>query len=156
MAAQDDPHYAYRVTFEYDGDQVRKVAQQRVAMTAPPSHDLASGDEVGFWYELRDASNNPVYRRVVQNPMQGTVEVFSQDGGIVRRPVQDPRGVFQVVVPEIADASNLVLIGTPQPIAPPIGSRAEERARPAIPRVGTTPAREIARFDLSEDANEHI
>ncbi len=153
MASEENPKYAYRVTFEYQGDQVRKVGQQRIAMTAPPSHELApSPNSTGFWYELRDDKNNTVYRRVMQNPIQTTVEVFSPTGTITRRPVQNPSGTFQVVVPEVQQATNLVLVATPQPPAQPIGTAAQERARAPRPRVGTGPAREIARFSLKEGA----
>lgn len=151
MAAQEERRYAHRVTFEYAGDRVWKIAQQRIEMVVPPSHGKSTGEEVGFWYELRDGADRTVYRRVVQNPMDTTAEVFSPDGTIVRRPIQDPHGVFEIVVPEIANASSLVLLGTPQPVSPPVGSVAEERARPAVPRIGITPAREILRIDLSED-----
>lgn len=150
MAAQGSPQYAYRVIFEYEGSDIRKVAQQRVAMTAPPSHNLAAGNEVGFWYELRDGSNRPVYRRVMQSPIQNSVEVFSPEGHIERHPVAEPRGVFQVIVPDLPHATDLVLIATPEPPGEPIGSHSEERARAPIPRVGISPATEIARFNLRE------
>jgi hypothetical protein len=149
MAADSDQQYAYRVTFEYQGTQVRRIGQQRIAMTAPPSHEIEGHEgEVGFWYELRDTNDKTVYRRLMQSPIQTSVEVFAPDGTIKRQPVLDPKGVFQVVVPEIDGAANLVLMGTQQPPPTPIGSVAAERARPAVSRVGTAPAREIARFSL--------
>lgn len=150
MPEQAGQPFAYRMTFEYEGNDIRKIAQQRVAMTTPPSHPLAANNEVGFWLELRDAQNQPVYRRVMQSPIQTSVEVFSPDGQIVRRPVSEPRGVFQVIVPDHPRASSLVFVGTPQPPPEPMGSRAEERARNPQPRVGTSPATELARFDLRE------
>jgi hypothetical protein len=152
MAAEGSSKYAYRVVFEYEGDQIRKVSQQRIEMSAPPSHSIEGHqNEVGFWYELRDANDKPVYRRVIQNPIQSTAEVFSPDGSIVRRPVEKPRGVFHIVVPEISEAATLVLVGTPQPAPVPAGPPADEKSRPPIPRVGTQAAREIARFSLKED-----
>jgi hypothetical protein len=152
MAAQASPPFAYRVIFEYEGNEIRKVSQQRVAMTAPPSHSLSAGNEVGFWYELHDASDRPLYRRVMQSPILTSVEVFSPDGSITRHPVTNPRGAFQVIVPDLPHAVNLVLVATPEPTPEPLGSSAEERARAPIPRVGTSPAREIARFSLRERA----
>ena len=150
MATEGKPQYAYRVTFEYQGGQVTKTAQQRIAMATPPSHEIEGHqEEAGFWYELRDANDKTVYRRIMQSPIQTTVEVFSPEGTITRRPVQNPSGVFQLVVPEISGASNLVLVGTPQPPPAPVGTAAQERARPPVRRVGSGPAREIARFSLT-------
>lgn len=149
MAQESAPQYAYRLTFEYEGGQMQKIGQQRIAMTTPPSHDIAGHEgEAGFWYELRDANEKTIYRRVMQSPIQNTVEVFSPDGTVTRRPVQQPKGVFQLVVPEISGADNLVLVGSPQPPPTPVGTPAQERARPAVPRVGSGPARELARFSL--------
>lgn len=151
MPEHESRSYALRVTFEYEGTHVRKISQQRVEMIAHPSHPTRGYEgEVGFWYELRDANDKIVYRRVIHNPMEAHYEVASPEGRFTRRPIPNPRGTFEIVVPEMAEAPNLVLFGTPHPPSAPVGSPAAEAVRPPVPRVGTAPAREIARFNLKE------
>jgi hypothetical protein len=151
MPEHEHPRYAWRVTFEYGGGQVQKISQRRVEMASPPSHAREGYERhVGFWYELRDADDKVVYRRAIHNPIQVHYEVFSPAGSLVRRPIENPGGTFEIVVPELAGAPHLVLYGTPHPSAAPVGPASAEAARPPVPRVGTEPAREIARFNLIE------
>ena len=151
MPEHEQPRYALRVTFEYEGAQVRMISRQRVEMTSLPSHARDGYERhVGFWYELRDATNKTVYRRVIHNPIQADYEVFSSEGSVARRPIANPRGTFEIVVPELTGAPHLVLYGTLHPPTAPVGSPSAEAIRPPVPRVGTEPAREIARFNLLE------
>jgi hypothetical protein len=153
MPTLGSPKYALRITFQYDGTQIRKVSQQKVEKLSPPSHDVEGHqNQVGFWYELRDANNKVVYRRVIHNPLQVDTETPSATGGFARRPVQNPNATFQIVVPELDNASTLVLLASPHPPSSPVGSPAEEALRPPIARVGIGPAQEIARFNLKEGA----
>jgi hypothetical protein len=145
--------YALRVTFQYKGTNIRKIGQQRVEMIALPSHPTEGYEgQVGFWVELRDQNDKTVYRRVIRNPIHVHREVFAAEEELTRRPIiKTARGTFEIVVPDIPEAPNLVLFGTPQPLPTPLRSPHIEAARPPIPRVGTEPAREIARFNLKED-----
>jgi hypothetical protein len=127
---------ALRLTFDYEGDRVELVAQQRVEMTLPPSDPIEEGEgQAGSWYVLRDRNGAPVYRRVIQNPIRVDEEIFSDEPGntLARRPVEQPRGQFVLLVPDIEEARALSLVGPP-----------------AEPRAGARPAEEIARFDLEE------
>lgn len=102
---------AIRLIFEYEGDEVRLVSQQRVEMYVPPSDDIEGEEEQGFRGEVRRADGATLYRRVLSDPMPGTVEVFSNDPEetIVRVPTERPSGTFVVVVPELDDADYLSL-----------------------------------------------
>src|SRR5262249_35241738 len=111
-----EPGPVRRLTFAYDGDQITLVADQRVTMIAPPSHSLERVESTpGFAVILRDASGIPVYRRVLENPVRHDVEVFSPDPkeSVRQMPAQHPKGVFVVLVPEIAGAQSLELFGSP-------------------------------------------
>lgn len=125
-----------RLTFSYKGDEIRLVERRVVATLAPPSDSLSVGKgETGFWYEIRDARDVVQYRRIIQNPIESAVEIRSD---VPQRPlswlkVDEPRGDFDLLIPDLEEARFLALFGA-----------SEERGLP----VG--PSREIARFDLAQ------
>ena len=105
---------AWRLTFEYDGDEVRVVGRQRVAMLAPPDDsELLEPGQAGYWVEVRDKRNQVLYRHVLHDPLQTDMEVFPVDPSqpIERVPVQQPKGVFQVVVPDLPGGKQAILHG---------------------------------------------
>jgi hypothetical protein len=135
--AQNEPR-AIRLTFSYVGNQIELTDTQRLAMFVPPSDSLEPEHErSGFWVEVRDADEQPLFRRFMHHPIETTREVFPADphGEIIRTPVADPRGVFSIVIPEIAEARILALVGSP--------SAADRRSEAA---------QEMARFDLTRIA----
>jgi len=111
---EEETPAAWRVTFEYDGEDVTVVAKERVAMLAPPDDEpLVSKDASGYWVEVRDDDDAVVYRQVIHNPIQTDLEVFPEDPSepMHRVPVAHPRGVFQVVVPDLPEGRTAVLHG---------------------------------------------
>ncbi|MGK5637582.1 hypothetical protein ACSNOK_04575 [Streptomyces sp. URMC 126] len=137
---------AVRLIFEYEGPDIRLVSRQRVDAAPPPSEDLAGteatdeGPDVkGFWVELRDAQRQPLYRRVMHPPVRYDAEVFSDDPdrSLARVPVEEPKGAFAVLVPEIAEADHVALVSSPLAPGPTVA-----------------PAAEVARFALRPDAAE--
>lgn len=129
---------AWRLTYAYDPDGIRLLAQQRVSMLAPPddSHRTASA-RGGHWVEVRDESGHGLYRQIITNPFRTTAEVHSPDPEIGSRHVPaSPEGVFQVVVPELPGAHDVVLHGLTGP--------GDERAQPLhTERLGETPPFEV-------------
>src|SRR5262245_29381195 len=126
-----NPTHAIRLTFEYDGDNVRLVSQQRVEMTLPASDPVRGHEgQKGFWYELRDEQNQPLYRRVTHNPMRSDVEVFSDDPAktVSRQAVPMRKGVFVAVVPDHAQGQDVVLSASP-PVQALVAGHAREIAR---------------------------
>jgi hypothetical protein len=106
---------AIRLTFAYEGDTVRLVSRDRVAMLVPPSDELSGfAGQDGFAAEVREAGGSLVYRRVLAHPMPDDVEVFSDEPGqsIMRVPVERPAGLFVVVVPDSQEADHFALTGT--------------------------------------------
>lgn len=105
---------AWRLTFEYEGDVVRLVVQQRVAMVAAPDDaELLARGKAGFWVEVRDAGGKVLYQQVIHNPIRHDYEVFSPDPDEAPRRVEAPelKGVFQAVVPDLPGATEVVLYG---------------------------------------------
>jgi hypothetical protein len=129
------PQHALRLTFEYEGDEVRLVSQQRVAMLVPPADPAGDPDEqAGFWFEVRDREDRPIYRRSTQNPLRTHLEVFPpKDASFTHVEMPEPRGVFTLLVPDLEGARTLALVGS-------LPDRAEDFAA----------AQEIRRFDLTE------
>lgn len=109
---------AWRITFEYEGEQTRIVAQQRVRMLAPPDDaELLARGAAGYWVEVRDADGRILYRQVLHAPIQHDYEVFSPEPGALPRHVTavEPKGVFQVVVPDLPEGHEILLHGRPSP-----------------------------------------
>ena len=135
--AQDEPR-AIRLTFSYVGNQIELTDTQRLAMFVPPGDSLEPERErSGFWVEVRDADEQPLFRQLIHHPIETTREVFPVEphGEIIQTPVADPRGVFSIIIPEIAGARTLALVGS--------SSGADRRSEAA---------QEMARFDLTRIA----
>lgn len=124
-AGRGDVPASWRLTFTYDADGVRLYARQRVAMLAPPDDSPRTlAARAGSWVELRDADGHGVYRQILNDPMPTTFEAHSPLAGAhpTRVPAPaDDSGVFQVVVPDVAEAQDVVLHGlTDQEAAVPL------------------------------------
>jgi hypothetical protein len=106
-----------RLTFEYDGDQIRLVSQQHVRMIIPPSQPLEPTGEIsGFQVLLRDEQERPLYRLTRTSPRKHDTEVFSEPGAersIQRTPASRPQGSFIVLVPELPGGKTLEFLGQP-------------------------------------------
>ncbi|MBO3750431.1 hypothetical protein J5X84_30490 [Streptosporangiaceae bacterium NEAU-GS5] len=144
-----------RLVFSYEGDQVSLESAQRVEMLPLPSHAVSGYDgEAGFWVEVRDGADRVLHRRVLHEPMPHSVEVFpeSADDQFTQAPVAEPRGSFDVIVPDIPGAQVVgVFASLPEP-APPAESAVDAAARVSAGRI--RPAREIARFPLPAEDGE--
>src|SRR5688572_26896946 len=90
--APDEPR-AIRLTFAYVGNHIELTDTQRLAMFVPPGESLEGVRErSGFWVEVRDADEQPLFRQLMHHPIETTREVFPADphGEIIRMPVDDP------------------------------------------------------------------
>ncbi len=103
---------AWRLTFTYAGDQITLVAQQRLAMIAPPDDSaLTLNARAGTWLEVRDANGHGLYRQVLTDPVRSGYEVTPRSPDEVGRHVvpRVPTGAFTVVVPDLPEAYDVVL-----------------------------------------------
>lgn len=103
------PGHARRLTFRVKGGAVELVSSERVEMI-PPAPD-PERDTDGFRVELRDADDAAVFSASISNPIEPEREVFSADPAEPIRYVADPakETAFQVIVPDLEEASDLVL-----------------------------------------------
>jgi len=107
--------HTLRLTFAYDGSEVRLIRSQRVEMIAPPPVTPCPEEgQSGNWFEVRDEKDTLLYHRVLHDPMPTSVEVFSNDPqqSIFRIPEPDPKGQFTLLVPDLPDARQFVFHGT--------------------------------------------
>jgi hypothetical protein len=145
--AEPDPTQrpgAVRLIFEYEGDEVRLVSQQRVDV-AVPGFDIALAPHPGHFLEVRDSGNLPLSRVPLREAFPTSAEVFPEEHGepIVRVELPERRGAFTVVVParEAADRVALVEVRPPARGGVPLGAAALEE-----PEVV-----ELASFQLEPD-----
>jgi hypothetical protein len=149
------PPSAWRLTYSYDSSGVRLVAQQRVAMVAPQDDsDLTAAGRAGYWVELRDDSGEALYRQVITDPFRHTAEVHSPLPGTASThvPTVDVAGAFQVVVPDLPGAHEVVLHGLVAPGGSPDAPRRSRAARAEravaqpllVERLGETPPFEVS------------
>lgn len=122
--------YTLRLTFAYQGDEVRLIRSERVAMITPPSHPHAPQEgQAGYWFEVHGAGGELLYHRALHNPIRTDIEVFSDDPAqtISRVPDPNPSGEFTVLVPDLPDADSFALHGPPTAAEP--GLRAAQSRR---------------------------
>jgi len=147
---------AIRLTFYYKDGVVQLVSKSEVGMVIPPGDPPTKRAEHGFWAELRDASNNTLFRRVLHNPIPTDMEVFSDEPGksISRAPGGPSEGTFTIVMPNDEAGVDLVLFSSHhEPAqAPTHPSPGISQALPfhAVRAVAgrLEAAREVARFNL--------
>ena len=140
-AAGESPK-AMRLTFSYDGDDVKLVSKQTVDMVVPPSDPVKGfARQKGFWAELKGAEDRTLYRQVMHNPTRNDAEVFSDDPeqSISRAPAPKRKGVFVVVVPETDKGEAVSLVRS----AP-----TKKGAARGIRSLATERATEFARFKI--------
>lgn len=143
-----EPASSVRFIFEYDGDDVRLVSQQRVDV-AVTGFDLRQERALppGHYVEVRGADGAPIAAVPVRGELGRSLEVFPEEPGepITRTDVEHPRGAFTVVLPAADRAQQVAVLRVPraaEPSGPP-----EPGAAPA-PAPGRAAATELATFPV--------
>jgi hypothetical protein len=107
----DQSSSAIRLTFAYEDDSIDLISQQPVDMIVPPSDPIEDLAASGFRVDLKDSEGETLYRRVMHNPIPVDREVFSDEPAqsVSRIPVERPKGVFTIVVPNVTEAQVVSL-----------------------------------------------
>jgi hypothetical protein len=124
-----EPRGAVRLTFRYEGDQVRLVSSRRLDKLVPPDPDAEEAAErSGFFAEVRGAGDRVLHRRLLHQPVRRDAEVFSDDPerSLARVPVERPSGVFSLVVPDFEEADYVALVERGGPRRPAVGGQAAD------------------------------
>ena len=120
---QDQSYYsqnrAWRLTLEYQDGEFRVLERHFLNKRAQSSDELIDSkkgrQQSGFWIELRDAKGRALYRQILHNPLQLSVEIHSENK---ERPIRqetnpNPKAVLTVVFPDLPDAETLVIVSSP-------------------------------------------
>lgn len=126
-----------RLTFRVADGEVRLVSYERLDMICPPSvgERPEAGKHGGFWMELRDAKDRVLFHRILHSPLGDSVEVHSPDGKILREFGDVTENIFEVLLPDNANAKYIVLMG--ESLEPATSRKKSEEG-----------SRELARFDV--------
>src|SRR3954462_8955625 len=140
--SSSSPRSAIRLTFAYDGPDVRLVDRQHVETIVPPGEPEPIPDGAsGFWIELRDKGGDPVYQQSLHQPVRMEAKVFPEDHEQLPHyvPRSSPTGAFAIVVPDLPEAERAALHSSP-----PHPERAHEPASEvlAVPPRGPRPPRQ--------------
>jgi len=117
LAGSQDTH---RVSLRFRDGQFLVLGLTQVRSVLPPSDELpaVAGGLSGFWYELRTASGDLRYRRIVEDPIRLYYERQSA-GALGAPPVLDrdeqiPQSrLFTLTIPRAVDGDELLLFGSP-------------------------------------------
>ncbi len=131
MAQPEQQSAAVRLIFEYDGDAIRLVSQQRVDV-AVTGFDVAPEVRSGHFVEVRGAGGEGLSRVPIRAAFDDSVEVFPADHRepITRVPRTERTGAFTVVVPARPNAQRVAVIRVD---APPAADRLEPGVAPPPP-----------------------
>jgi len=107
------PGKALRLTFQVSEGEVRLIRHERLNMICPPStgETPEAGKHGGFWIELRDTNDRPLFHRVLNSPLADSVEVFEPDGTIKREFGPAGDRIFEVLLPDHEEAGSVALMG---------------------------------------------
>lgn len=111
---------AWRLTFVSNADGVELVSREWVDTVAPPVEDASvPADAPGAWAEVRDAGGSVLHQQVLGEVIRRDTEVFSPEPGapIRRVPAHERRMAFQVFLPALDGADEVVLRESPAPAA---------------------------------------
>jgi hypothetical protein len=121
--------YSRKLVFSYTGDEIKLEADMRIKMI-PPTSDPVAGYEGqrGSWVTVEDANGTILYRRIVNNLMPDTAEIFTKipvkNMHHVKR--QEKHGSFMVIVPDISKGAYINLFTTEANDMRPVKQGAEK------------------------------
>lgn len=102
-----------RLTFRVVEGEVQLASIERLDMICPPSvgERPIAGKHGGFWMELRDSGGRVLFHRNLHLPFTDSVEVHSPDGKIQRIFGAAGNNIFEVLLPDEANAKSVTLMG---------------------------------------------
>jgi hypothetical protein len=129
-----------RITFKVSDKAVQILSFQRLPMICPPSVGPVprKGENSGYWMELRDAKEQVLFFRLLDAPLGDSVTLHSPDGKIERKFSDVSENTFEVLFPDLPEASSIVFMGES---LEPMGLRIKKKN-------GRKASGELTRFDL--------
>ena len=104
------PRRAIRFVFEYEGDELRLIAQQAVDMVVPDAP--ASSDTPGYYLDARDPGERTLARVAAPAAFANNMEVFPErhDEPIARINTPGRRSAFTVTLPSVDEADHVTMV----------------------------------------------
>jgi len=131
-----------RLTFSYEGSEVKLDSVQHIRMIPPPPqpYKIEKGQS-GFWFEIQDENQRVLYQRSLHNPIKFDVEVHgnSINEPSTRHKLKSPKGIFEILSPDLDNGYSIVLFSSP------LGEQEFNK-----------PASELARFNLKPNNQEDV
>jgi hypothetical protein len=113
-----EPDVLLRLVFSYKSedfgnDPFAQLILVQVLDQVPPLAEevVPLGEHSGYWVELRDTAGNVLYREFQRDLIEFRAETLDASMSAVE--AADPRGTFELVIPRIPRAVQLVLFGPP-------------------------------------------
>jgi hypothetical protein len=143
---------AIRLTFVHKAGKIQLQSRSGVDAIIPTSSP--SGNH-GFWAELRDRGDKPLFKQLIHNPLSEDREVFSPDAArsIARAAGARAEDVFSILVPNLPEADSLTLVSSEHEGVGNLATKTALLADVPIRRLGPQEpriARTIARFHLDD------
>src|SRR5262245_1866097 len=97
-----------RLTFTFEGDRVELSNVERLPMISPPQHGEPpeAGKQGGEWMILSDRQGRTVAWCLLHDPLRTRVEVHDPEAGPSLVVGPPSSGVFEVLLPDVADAQR--------------------------------------------------
>ncbi|MCU7495158.1 MAG: hypothetical protein HF314_18530 [Ignavibacteria bacterium] len=100
------------------GEEITLREVIRVKKTVMPSDRLPLELDrplSGFWYELRNAAGDVLYRRIIGNPIKNSIDLPAEkepDHLVHYESIPDEK-TFSILVPAFAEGTQLILFSSP-------------------------------------------
>ena len=126
-----------RLTLKTSEKGFELVSVERLGMITPPQigERPEAGRHGGHWVELRDAEGRALAHRLLDPSLLDSTEVHDPSGKLARHFGSLRDGTLEVLLPDVAGADHVVLVGSP--------------LQHSHKSKQTEHSRELARFDLS-------
>lgn len=95
---------------EWRLEKVHPVGEMRLLPSRPLPTRSGGGGHAGFWIELLDGDGKVLYRRILQDPTEPTVEVFDR-GRPHRLPFRRSRALLDLPVPDLPETETVRIWG---------------------------------------------
>jgi hypothetical protein len=129
-----------RLTFAYEGSRIELVSQMRVVKITPPSlTPYPDKNSSGYWVELQDKRGKSLFHRVLPDAIRDSAEIYPQNKPLARAPLREIKGSFEVLLPDLDEAAQVVIMGHP------ISEKGLLRQEPCRP---------LAKFAIRKDGKE--
>lgn len=125
-----------RITFSYVGEKIDIERIEHVKMLSPLESPIKiSKGQSGFWIEVHDEKDNLLFQKSEHNPIRFYTESYGDSikDPISMHKIKSPKGVFQILVPDLENACYIIIFSSP--------FEDKNHLKPAV---------EIARFNIKK------